>query len=384
MRIGMMLRAYDEAGGVGVYTRNLVKELLEIDQRNSYVLFYRSEANLGHFADRPNVVEKLVRAPNKALWDQLSIPFHCWREKLDIVVHPKFTVPLLAPCKAVMVVHGADWFMPDQAVFYGKWDVRYVRAVMPSYFRKADVVLSVSKLTADNFYSVLDLPDDKIRTVYFGPAKHFARVLEQDRLETVKVKYALPDHFIFTLTKRGGGGRKNLRQLLEAYARYHRMTEAPFPLVIGGKDCRLFRDDYDVFKTAVGEDIHFPGYLDQADLPAVYSQAELYFYPSNLEAFPIPLTEAMACGTPMITSDVNGLREIAGDAAVFVDPTDAEGMAEALSRVLSDEVLRAQLSRRSLERSKVFDWEKCARETLEILENLGAEAKPPKAERLVL
>jgi hypothetical protein len=221
MRIGMMLRAYDEAGGVGVYTRNLVKEILEIDDRNSYVLFYRNAGNVGHFADRPNVKECVVRAPNKAAWDQISIPYHCWREKLDVVVHPKFTVPLLAPCKAVMVVHGADWFMPDQAKFYGRWDVAYIRAVMPLYFKKAAAVISVSQLTAENFQQVLNLPAGKIRTVYFGPARHFKPIHDQSQLDDVKARYALPDRFIFTLTKRGGAERKNLGQLLKSYARYH-------------------------------------------------------------------------------------------------------------------------------------------------------------------
>jgi glycosyltransferase involved in cell wall biosynthesis len=371
MRIGMMLRAYDEAGGVGVYTRNLIKEILEIDDRNSYVLFYRNAGNVGQFADRPNVKECVVRAPNKAVWDQISIPYHCWREKLDVVVHPKFTVPLLAPCKTVMVVHGADWFMPDQARFYGRWDVAYIRAVMPLYFKKAAVVISVSQLTAENFQQVLNLPAGKIRTVYFGPARHFKRVHKQSQLEDVKARYALPDRFILTLTKRGGAERKNLGQLLKSYARYHEAAQDPCKLVIGGKDCHLFRQDYEIFETSLDQDIVFPGWIDQTDLPAVYTLADLYFYPSNLEAFPIPVTESMACGTPLVTSDVNGLREIAGDAALFVDPEDDRDMANALGRVLSDEELRAALSAQGLERAKLFHWEKCARETLSILEGLG-------------
>ncbi len=91
MRIGLMLRAYDEKGGIGVYSRNLVRELLRIDDRNSYVLFFTSAEHLGSFAKHANIEERVVRAPNKALWDQVSIPYHCWREKLDVIVHPKFT-----------------------------------------------------------------------------------------------------------------------------------------------------------------------------------------------------------------------------------------------------------------------------------------------------
>jgi glycosyltransferase involved in cell wall biosynthesis len=111
----------------------------------------------------------------------------------------------------------------------------------------------------------------------------------------------------------------------------------------------------------------FPDWIDQTDLPAVYSQADLYLYPSNLEAFPIPITEAMACGTPIITSSVNGLVEIAGDAAVFVDPRDADAIAYAIGQVLDDETLQKQLSKKGLARSAKFTWDQCANNTLAIL-----------------
>ncbi len=371
MRIGMMLRAYDEKGGVGVYARNVVRELLAVDRRNHYVLFYKSAANLGRFSHHDNVTERLVKGGNKAIWDQIAIPLACRRDKVDVVFHPKFTAPLLAPCKAVMVVHGADWFIPEQAQFYGRLDVRYIRTVMPLYFRKCAVVLSVSQLTTDNFYRVLDLPAGKVRTVYFGPAPHFRRIDDAAVLDEVRQRYGLPERFILTLTKRAGGDkRKNLPQLLAAYASYHRQAQDPCPLVVGGKDCHLFRGEYGIPEDGYGRDLCFPGWLDQQDLPAIYSLADFYLYPSNLEAFPIPLTEAMACGTPIVTSDANGLREIAGDAALFVDPGDADDIAAAIGRLLGDGDLRRSLSARGRERSRQFSWEKCARQTLEILEGL--------------
>jgi glycosyltransferase involved in cell wall biosynthesis len=367
----MMLRAFDEQGGVGVYTRNLVRELLDIDSRNEYLLFYRNAANIGRFASNNNVTECVVRAPNKALWDQIAIPYACWRQKVDLVFHPKFTAPLLAPCKAVMVVHGADWFIPEQAQFYGRLDVQYVRTVMPLYFKKCEVVLSVSQLTTDNFNRVLDLPPSKVKTVYFGPARHFKRIEDTTVLGKVRERYGLSDRFILTLTKRGGSGRKNLGQIFEAYARYHMQARKPHKLVIGGKDCHLFRAEYGVPQDGYGQDILFPGWIEQEDLPAVYSSADLYLYPSNLEAFPIPITEAMACGTPIITSNVNGLEEIAGDAALLVDPNDAQSIADLMGRILSDAGLRATLSAKGLARSRMFTWEACAKKTLAVLEDLA-------------
>ena len=369
MRIGVMLRAFDEKGGIGVYTRNVVQELLNIDQKNQYILFYQNNRNLGSFASFSNVTERVVRGSNRIFWDQIAIPYNCWREKIDVIFHPKFTAPLLAPCKAVMVVHGADWFMPDQAQYYSRFNVQYMRAFMPLYFKKCSVVISVSQLTTDNFNQVFKLPPGKIQTVYFAPARHFERVTDPHRLQLVKARYNLPDKFVLTLTKRKGDGRKNLGQVFKAYARYHDQATMPYKLVIGGKDCHLFRDEYGVPEDGYGGDIHFPGWIEQEDLPAIYSMANLYLYPSNLEAFPIPLTEAMACGTPIVTSNANGLREIAGDAAILVDPNNTEAISDAIYQVLSDAKLQTTLSKKGLARSTKFTWGKCARKTLGILEN---------------
>lgn len=370
MRIGIMLRSFDEKGGIGVYTRNLIQELLDLDRQNHYTLLYRNAAHLGRFAQYSNVTERVVSAPNKAFWDQIAIPYVCWREKLDILFHPKFTAPLLAPCKVVMVVHGADWFIPEQAQFYDWLDVKYIRAIMPLYFKKCATVISVSQLTTDNFYRVLNLPPGKVKTVYFGPAPHFKRVTDEAKLREVRNRYNLPEKFILTLTKRKGDGRKNLGQIFKAYAHYYEQAAMPHKLVIGGQDCHLFRVEYDLPEDGYGRDILFPGWIDQADLPAVYSLADLYLYPSNLEAFPIPITEAMTCGTPIITSKSNGLKEIAGDAALLVDPNQTEAISEAMCQILQDSNLRATLSARGLARARKFTWETCAKKTLAILEDL--------------
>jgi glycosyltransferase involved in cell wall biosynthesis len=197
-------------------------------------------------------------------------------------------------------------------------------------------------------------------------------VVDQTILESVRSRYDLPDRFLLTLTKCGHGGdrRKNFGGILKAYARYHDKVAAPHKLVVGGKDCHVLRREYGIPGYGYGKDIMFPGWIEQKDLPAVYTMASLYLHPSNLEAFPQPVVEAMACGTPLITSNLNGLKEIAGDAALLVDPGDADRMAEAVDKVLSDLHLQKTLSTRGLARSKYFTWDKCARETLAILEQV--------------
>jgi glycosyltransferase involved in cell wall biosynthesis len=369
MRIGIMLRSLDEKGGIGVYTRYLTEELLNLDRRNEYLLFYRNPAHLGRFASHENVTERVVHGSNKAFWDQIAIPYASWQAKLDVLLHPKFTVPLLAPCKTVMVLHGAGWFFPEHRKFWKNWDLRYIRLIMPVYCRRAAAVLSVSQLTTDTFNQLFRLPTDKIRTVYFGPGKHFRRIEEAPVVQKVRTKYAIPDRFIFTLQKYGDGGRKNIAGILNAYQSIH--WKIPHKLVIGGKDCDRFKQDYHIPSDGYGKSIFFPGWIEQEDLPVFYSLADLFLYPSNVEAFPIPITEAMACGTPIITSNANGLKEIAGEAALFVNPQRPDELAQAVCEVLFDSNVRDTLSARALERAKLFRWESCARETLTILESLA-------------
>ena len=371
MRIGIMLRSIDEKGGVEVYACNIVKELLQLDKNNEYILFYANPSNIGLFSHHENAREIWVRGVNKAVWDQVAIPRACRMEKVDVIFHPKFTVPLFAPCKAVMVVHGADWLIREQAQFYTWWDVKYMRVMLPLYFRKSSAVISVSQETTDNFNRILKLPAGKIQTIYFAPARYFKRITDPAVLQQVRASYQLPNKFILTLTKRKGAGRKNLGQVFKAYACYHERTQTPHKLVIGGKDCHLFREEYAIPTEGYGKDILFPGWIDQMDLPAVFSLADLYLYPSNLEAFPIPLTEAMACGTPILTSNINGLKEIAGDAALLIDPSDTELIANGMARILSNSELRESLSRKGLERSSLFSWDLCAKSTLALLERVA-------------
>ncbi len=365
MRIGIMLRSIDEKGGIGVYTRNITQELLNLDRENQYILFYRTPANLGAFAQHENAEEQLIHAPNKAIWDQVSIPRACASKKVEVLFHPKFTVPIVAPCKTVMVLHGAGWFMPEFQHFWSRSDLRNVNLSMPVYLNRASAVLSVSQLTTDVFNNKFHPPHGKIKTVYFAPARNFKRLTDPQTLVHVREKYALPERFILTLSGYDRGDRKNFAGILNAYQILHERVE--HKLVVVGKDCHKFKADYQIPDTGFGSDILFTGWVDQADLPAFYSLADVFLYPSHVEAFPIPITEALACGTPIVTSDSNGLKELVGEAALMVNPLDHQAIAESLYQVLCSPELREELSSKGTQRAKKFTWDRCAKETLDVL-----------------
>ncbi|HVO76325.1 MAG TPA: glycosyltransferase family 1 protein [Ignavibacteriaceae bacterium] len=211
-----------------------------------------------------------------------------------------------------------------------------------------------------------------MKTVYFGPAKFFKKVTDQNKLNEVKEKYNLPDKYIFSLSKYGVGGglRKNIDKVFIAYEIILPSISKNIKLVIGGKNCDKYVQDLKLPKKEYLDNIFFPGYIEQEDLPAIYTMAELYLYPSNVEAFPIPITEAMSCGTPIVTSNSNGLKEIAGEAAFFVNPNNPQEIADAIIKVLSSNDIKNNLSKKGLERSRLFDWNKCVKRTLELFDEV--------------
>lgn len=377
-----MLRAFDEKGGVGVYTRMLLQKLLQLDRKNTYLLFFQKSEDTHHFRDFKNVEQYHLPSIGKFFWDQVSVPYFAWKYKADLIFNTKFSIPLISSKKRIVVQHGADWFLPEFSGFYKKSDVIYNRIFIPLYCKKADKVISVSQFATEDFINYVKVPPHKMQTVYFGPADFFKKITDDTILSSIKRKYSLPDKFIFTLSRYGfgGGNRKNIKTTLLAYKHYYENTSNPVKLVIGGKNVDKYITDYNLSGEAFLNNVLFTGWIEQEDLPSIYSLAAIYLYPSNLETFPIPLTEAMACGTPIITSDANGLKEIAGDAALFVDNKDPEKISSAIRTLLSDDNLQKILSEKGLKRSKSFTWNKCAGEILDLFKKFETSSviNPPK------
>jgi glycosyltransferase involved in cell wall biosynthesis len=203
----------------------------------------------------------------------------------------------------------------------------------------------------------------KISVVHLGVEARFQPIREESQLTATRQKYGLPGKFVLFVGLIEP--RKNLETLVDAYLA-DSLCEG-FDLVLAGNlgwdYSRLLKK---VAASGVRNRIHMPGYIDDADLPALYSMAAAFVYPSLYEGFGLPVLEAMACGAPVITSGVSSLPEVAGDAAILVDPRDCRAVAGALRMVLGDEELREDLSQRGRQRSQLFTWERTAGKTLDV------------------
>ncbi len=369
--IGVMVRDIEnQLDAPGIIVLNLLDRILELDRDNRYVLFYRSDTFLDRYAHHPHVKSVVVKASGKLLWDQIAIPRAARREGVDILFHPKHTIPLLWRGKSLMHLRGAEqWVSPH---CYEPLDRLYLRHAIPRFARKATRLVAESWTVKEEFERNIRGIRGKLDVIYLAPAPRFQQPVDPDRIRRVREKYALPERYAFTVTRlRQGKLRyptKNLDNMVEAWCASEAGREMPF--VIAGGHTREYVEEVRRRNPACGERLVGLGFVEQPDLPALYSQAEMLLFVSRYESFGIPILEAMATGCPVITANVYACSEISGGRAPLVHPDDTEGLTREIDRLASDPALRQELARRGREWVKRFSWERAARETIRILEEL--------------
>jgi glycosyltransferase involved in cell wall biosynthesis len=368
-----MLRHYDQhMGGVRVYTRKLLQALLDLRTGHEFVLLYRNPALLGTHASDPQVEEVALRARSFVGWDQVAVPSAIRKHGIELLFNPKFSIPLWAPCRSVWVSHGLDWYvMPWASRFVDRLSHRFL---VPRYAARADAIIAVSEITGQHVMQFLQVPPERVVTVYSGVDDVFRGPIDPARLRAVRAKYSLPERFL--LYAGAIYPPKNFSRLVRAYAQVG--PQRGIPLVVAGGENRFLseRELHEPEVLGIREWVIRPGWVEHDELAALYGMAEALLLPSLFEACPLPVIEAMAAGCPVVTADRYGTKELADGAAVLVNPESVESIAAGIGRAVDDGALRAQLIARGQERSMQFTWRRCATETLRVLEQVGPSRRP--------
>ena len=367
-----MLRHYDQhQGGVRVYTRKLLRAMLDLRSGHSFVLLYRDPALLGTYAEEPGVEEVTLPARSVFQWDQLAVPRAVARHRIDVLYNPKYSIPLRAGCPAVWVCHGLDWYVMP-------WASRYIdrlshRFLVPRYAARAAAIVAVSEITREHVMQYLPVPPERVVTVYSGVDDVFRRTLDPARLDEVRRKYDLPERFL--LYAGAIYPPKNFTRLVRAYAQIG--PARGIPLVVAGGENRFLSEHelHEPEALGIAEWVRWPGWAEQEDLAGIYALADALLLPSLFESCGLPILEAMAAGCPVVTADRYGTKELAEGAAVLVDPEAVGSIADGIRRVLDDAELRSRLVAAGRARSGEFRWERTARETLQVLERAGATGR---------
>jgi len=352
--------------GIWTYVFNLLNGLHELDTANDYTVFSSSDKT-DIFKSRFNVIRSSfdTSAPyTRILWEHLAMPFILNRNDIDIFHNPDHVLPILpVKAKKIITVHDLSFYkFPGTFPFMKR---NYKRVLTPRSVRLADKIIAVSSSTKEDIVELFGIDRKKIEVVHIGVSEEFTKIEDADALERSRKKLGLPEKFVLylgTIEK-----RKNLERLIDAFVLASRRGGFPHKLVIAGKKGWLYKgllkkiDD-----NGLKDGVILASDIKQSDLPILYNLAELFIYPSIYEGFGLPVLEAMACGTPVITSNTSSLPEVAGDAAVLVDPYNIEEIAHNISKLLYDKELCKTMSGKGIERAKSFTWERCARNTVEV------------------
>ena len=358
--------AYEQGAGIGRYVRELVRELAAQDSETPYRLFVSGAkrrslppAPGSNFAWYPTRITPLWFA---RLWYRLQVPLpvETFVGRVPLFHATDFTLPPTLPgIKTLLTVHDLSFVRaPETTTPVLK---AYLDQVVPRSVRRATHVLADSQATKDDLVELYHTPPEKVTVLLGGVNPEFKPVTDSNVLQAVRDRYQIPGNpYIFSIGT--VQPRKNYARLIEALAALG-PEYADVHLVIAGGRGWLDSPIYQAVEdNGLSERVHFTGFARDEDLPALYSAARCLAYPSLYEGIGLPVLEAMACGTPVATSNISSMPEIAGDAALLINPYNVEELSGALAQLLSDETLRVELITRGFEQAAYFTWARAAQQ----------------------
>lgn len=380
MRIGIdYTSAATQGAGIGRYTRELIQALTALPSANQYTLFYASPQKMRSDEFRnPQSAFRIKHLPFHDKWlariwhrAQLPIPIELITGKIDLFHSPDFTLPPTLPgVPKLLTVHDLSFIRDPNSAWPSLR--AYLMKAVPRSVKRATHVLADSQATKDDLVELFNTPPEKITVLYSGVDARFKPIRDRAEVERVREKYKIGSR-PFVLSVGTLQPRKNYRRLIEAYAK---LNNDQLDLIIGGGKGWMFNDILaQVMELGLADRVHFIGFVDDEDLPTLYSAADLFVYVSLYEGFGLPLLEAMACGTPVIGSNTSSLPEVIGDVGLQVDPKNIEAITAAMSQLLGQSELRDRSSAAGIDRAKQFTWNKAARELLSIYEQLSDRKK---------
>ena len=263
--------------------------------------------------------------------------------------------------------------LSSSASWYQKIGNLYRRFLVKNVVKKSNRLITVSNFEKENIKKAFQLEDEKITTVHNGVTNEFKNAFTVDQKETVRAKYNLPKEFLLHIGNKDP--RKNTKRVLDAFCELKLTQHKHMKLVIVGINEEtldaMLQDMY--IPLALKKDIILTGYVSDADFPIIFSLATIFLFPSLREGFGIPILEAMASGTPVITSNTSSMPEISGGSAYLIDPQNTKELTQAIAQLLSDHEYREQLIQEGLKRCRTFSWDQSAKNVLKIYQQLHAE-----------
>lgn len=375
MRITLDISPYlHKHAGLGRYSGELLEAMRQVAPEHNYLGLYYAAHEIkpgGALSDLDTFRVPLSAKP----WRMSVLLAYFTHRNLDgrlprgdIFHGTDHLLPPLRDTRTVFTIHDIIFrFFPQYHLPLNRW---FLDLMLPKFMQRADAVIAVSENTRRDVARVMRIPAGKIIVIYEGVNSKFRPIEDREQLERVRVKHKLPARFILFFSTIEP--RKNVITLIHAYAQLREEMPNTPPLVVMGRKGWLYGETLKrIPELGLTRDVILTDWVESEDVPAVINLAEVFAFPSLYEGFGLTPLEAMACGTPVISSNASSLPEVVGEAGILLDPRDIGGLAQALQRVLSDAALRGEMRARGLKQAAQFTWERAARETLSVYERLN-------------
>ncbi|MFC1646379.1 glycosyltransferase family 4 protein [Candidatus Omnitrophota bacterium] len=358
--------------GIGIYALNLINQLHRIDHVNKYFIVAQDDDSSLNFIKNSNfcvikIKSKFFRKFILRIFiEQLYIPFLTMRHTIDAVHSLHYSFPLFMPVKKIVTIPDMTFYkLPNLHIFIKRHYFKYF--IYLSSFC-VDKIITISKSSRDDFLETFPFYKKEIEITHLGKDEAFSSHLQKPEIDKIKSKYKIKDdYFLFVGTIEP---RKNIGKLISAFNKFLK-NQDNVQLVIIGKKGWHFDDVFDlVNQLSLQKEIIFTGFITEVEKMSLMRGAKIFIYPSLYEGFGIPVLEALACGIPTITSNISSMPEIAGDAAVLIDPYDEEELYHALKKLYCDTSMYLDLKQKSTDQAMKFSWDSTARNTLRVYNSL--------------
>lgn len=393
MKIGIDCRTIlnpekGEGAGVGHYTYQLVRHLIHVDKKNIYVLFFDRSVHKKRIQKfkAKNVLIKYFPFIQYTRFMPVSYAHFLTsaalsRENLDVFHSPVCSLPRSYKGNSIVTVHDLSVYKFSEP--YSKKQISELKNNIPKALERAKKIIAVSKSTSKDLKEVLNIDKKKIKVVYHGVDKRFFSKKTDYQIKKIRKKYGITKkYFLFIGTL---NSRKNIIRIISSYERFrNKLVTTPkkskdllkgkyhtYQLVLAGAKGTDFKEiQKKASKSEYKKDIVFPGYVNANDLGALFKGSEIFIFPSLYEGFGIPIIEAMATKIPIITSNVSSMPEIAKNHAIIIDPCNVSDITQSIYDLLTNKKLKRTLVASGYKYAKEFNWDKCAKQTLKIYNQL--------------
>jgi glycosyltransferase involved in cell wall biosynthesis len=361
-------------GGAGNYVAKLVASLRELDKGDRLFVFCKPE-DVERLGPWPSAAAEPVSVPlrnraHRLAWEQLGLASQLKRIDADLLHSPHYTIPL-ARVRAARVVTFHDMIFLLYPEHHQRAKVLFFTRMIRAAARIADHIVADSDATRTDAIRLLGVQDSRITTVPLAADPSFVRVTDPVAIDQVCARYRLVRPFVLTVSTLEP--RKNLAGAVGAVATVRRRGCQCQLAIAGASGWKYSSIEREIAASEMGEHVNMLGFVDDRDLPALYSAASVFVYPSFYEGFGIPPLEAMACGAAVVASNRSSIPEVVGDGGILCDPGNVEALADAILSLLRDSTARQQLQARALQRARQFSWSRTAARTYDVYQALYAQ-----------